>query len=234
MSRVPFFIYYFILIGPPVFPCRDLCWFCSIFLTSLCADLTENTPKWHCQTLCVASFCSVFQSLVMAITEPELATLGGIPSDYYWQQLWRVKTKNSISDFFFSCPRFFTLAKMVLRSQCLLFTRKELNWMVLILPSCMDMEASTYQLHQATGKQENFHLLKHLVLTTVTDRGQGGLQALESAAFQVLEKQGGGHKDCTSVCRHHLSALSVLSQRDVPRVTEGICQSKEMLHSSKV
>lgn len=83
---------------------------------------------------------------------------------------------NSISDFFFSCLRFSTLAKMVLRSRCLLFTRKELSWMVLILPSCMDMEASTYQLHQATGKQGNLYLLlKYLVLTTVTDWGQGAL-----------------------------------------------------------
>lgn len=47
--------------------------------------------------------------------------------------------------------------------------------MVLILPSCMDMEASTYQLHQATGKQGDSHrLLKYLVLIAVTDCGQSG------------------------------------------------------------
>lgn len=40
--------------------------------------------------------------------------------------------------------------------------------MVLILPSCMDMEASTYQLRQATGKQGNLYLLlKYLVLVAV-------------------------------------------------------------------
>lgn len=83
---------------------------------------------------------------------------------------------SSISDFFFSCLRFSTLAKMVLRSQCLLFTRKGSSWMVLILRFCMDMEASTYQLHQATGKQGNLYLLlKYLVLRIVTDWGQGGL-----------------------------------------------------------
>lgn len=41
--------------------------------------------------------------------------------------------------------------------------------MVLTLPSCMDMEASTYQLHRATGKQGDSHLLlKYLVLAAVT------------------------------------------------------------------
>lgn len=41
--------------------------------------------------------------------------------------------------------------------------------MVLTLPSCMDMEASTYQLHRATGKQGDSHLLlKCLVLAAVT------------------------------------------------------------------
>lgn len=130
---------------------------------------------------------------------------------------------NNISDFFFSCLRFSTLAKMVLRSQCLLFTRKELNWMVLILPSYTDMEASTYQLHQATGKQGNLYLLlKYLVLSVVTDWGQGGLWIWQNNAFQVPKMQDGGHKDCTSVSRHHLSALLVLNSRDLPRVTEEI------------
>lgn len=46
--------------------------------------------------------------------------------------------------------------------------------MVLILPSCMDMEASTYQSHQATGKQRGIlHLLKQFDVSNC----QKGLRA---------------------------------------------------------
>lgn len=152
--------------------------------------------------------------------------IGHHGSDRLWFMLAAVVesyTSNGISDFFFFCLRFSTLAKMVRRSQCLLFTRKELNWMVLILPSCTDMEASTYQSHQATGKQGNLYfLLKYLVLTSVTDWGQGGLWIWQSNAFQVPEKEDGDHKDCTSVSRHRLSALLVLNSGVLPRVTEEI------------
>lgn len=112
------------------------------------------------------------------------------------------QNNSSISDFFFSCLRFSTLAKMVLRSPCLSFTRKELNWMVLILPSCMDMEASTYQLRRATGKQGNLYLLlKYLVLTAVPGWGQGGLWIWRTMHFRSLRSKMRTPHQCPGIIR---------------------------------
>lgn len=151
-----------------------------------------------------------------------------IASDLLTAIVGSYDSKSITDGFFFSCRRFSTLAKMVLRSQCLLFTRKELNWMVLILPSCTDMEASTYQLHQATGKQCNLHLLwKHQLLTAVTDWVQGELWIWLSGPFRVAEKQDGGQEDRALVSRHSVAALLVLNQRGLPRDMEEICVRAE-------
>ena len=182
---------------------------------------------------------------MIAITEPDLGNscrwlkvlpIGHHGSDRLWFLLTAVveSYNSSISDFFFSCLRFSTLVKMVLRSQCLLFTRKELNWMVLILPSCMDMEASTYQLHQATGKHGNLYvLLKYLVLTAVTDWGHSGLWIWHSNAFQVPKKQDGGRKDCTVQ-----ASLVCFVSSEFKGFAQGhgrnLCQSREVLCSSEV